>query len=291
MGDRPSDGAVPFEAEVAVTGSHWNSRDHRGLHARTVHIQLLPAESVGDSPIDLYDLRAEDVAVEPVRTFEIAHRDDDVVQSHGGTIRDEWVAESTLGIVGSRNAFSGNDEGGISMVVTSVISTDLALALVRVVVGLVIAAHGAQKVLGVWGGPGLAGWTQGVTRMGLRLPVFWAWVSAFAELAGGIAFAFGFLLPVVAAALTIQMGVAIARAHWGKGFWNSKGGIEFPFTLGAIALINGLSDPGRYSLDRALGLPALGAGVYVVVLVVGTVAYLVSSGAVGAERAKVNRAA
>jgi putative oxidoreductase len=177
------------------------------------------------------------------------------------------------------------------MTFTSVISTDLALALVRVVVGLVIAAHGAQKVLGVWGGPGLAGWTQGVTRMGMRPPVFWAWVSAFSELAGGIAFALGFLLPVVAAALTIQMGVAIARAHWGKGFWNTKGGIEFPFTLGAIAAINGVSDPGAYSLDRALGLPAMGAGVYAVLLVVGTVAYLVSSRAVSAERARVNGAA
>jgi len=176
------------------------------------------------------------------------------------------------------------------VVVTSVINTDLALALVRVVVGLVIAAHGAQKVLGVWGGPGLAGWTQGVTRMGMRAPVFWAWVSSFSELAGGIAFAFGFLLPVVAAALTIQMGVAIQRAHWGKGFWNSKGGIEFPFTLGAVAAINGIADPGAYSLDRALGLPAMGVGVYLVVLVVGTVAYVLSSRA-SAERAKVNRAA
>ena len=177
------------------------------------------------------------------------------------------------------------------MVVTSVISTDLALALVRAVVGLVIAAHGAQKVLGVWGGPGLAGWTQGVTRMGMRPAIFWAWVSAFAELAGGIAFALGFLLPVVAAALTIQMGVAIARAHWGKGFWNSKGGIEFPFTLGTIAAINGVAEPGAYSLDRTLGLPAMGVVVYVVVLVVGVVAYLVGSRAVGAEGAKVNRAA
>ena len=177
------------------------------------------------------------------------------------------------------------------MVVTSVISTDLALALVRIVVGLVIAAHGAQKVLGVWGGPGLAGWTQGVTRMGMRPPVFWAWVSAFSELAGGIAFAIGFVLPVVAAALTIQMAVAIERAHWGKGFWNSKGGIEFPFTLGAIAAINGVADPGIYSLDRSLGLPAMGAGVYVLVLVVGIVAYLVGSRAFRVEAAKVNRPA
>ena len=163
------------------------------------------------------------------------------------------------------------------MIITSVISTDLALALVRAVVGLVIAAHGAQKVLGVWGGPGLAGWTQGMTRMGMRPAAFWAWVSAFAEFAGGIAFAFGFLLPLVGAALTIQMGVAIARAHWGKGFWNSKGGIEFPFTLGSIAAINGLAEPGAYSLDRALGLPAMGAGVYLAALLVGLVAYLVGA--------------
>jgi putative oxidoreductase len=95
----------------------------------------------------------------------------------------------------------------------------------------------------------------------------------------------------VAAALTIQMAVAIARAHWAKGFWNSKGGIEFPFTLGAIAAINGLVDPGAYSIDRALGLPAMGAGVYVAVLVVGAVAYLVGARAVGSEPAKVNRAA
>jgi putative oxidoreductase len=177
------------------------------------------------------------------------------------------------------------------MTITSVISTDLALALVRAVVGLVIAAHGAQKVLGVWGGPGLAGWTQGIRRMGMRPPVFWAWASAFAELAGGIAFALGFLLPVVAAALMIQMSVAIARAHWGKGFWNSKGGIEFPFTLGGIAAINGVADPGAYSLDRTLGLPAMGAGVFVAVLLVGVVAYLVGARAVGPEPAKVNRAA
>lgn len=175
------------------------------------------------------------------------------------------------------------------MNITSAISTDLAVALVRAVVGLVIAAHGAQKVLGVWGGPGLAGWTQGLTRMGMRPPAFWAWVSAFAELAGGIAFAVGFLLPVVAAALTIQMGVAIARAHWGKGFWNSKGGIEFPFSLGAIAALSGVADSGAYSLDRALGLPAMGAGVYVAVLVVGLIAYLVGARAVAAEPAKAHR--
>jgi putative oxidoreductase len=127
--------------------------------------------------------------------------------------------------------------------------------------------------------------------MGMRPPVFWAWASAFAELAGGVAFALGFLVPVVAAALTIQMGVAIARAHWSKGFWNKEGGIEFPFTLGAIAAVSGLADPGAYSLDRALGVPALGAAAYGAVLVVGTIAYLIGARAVSVETPKVKRAA
>src|SRR2546422_11656702 len=100
------------------------------------------------------------------------------------------------------------------MIVTSVISTDLAIALVRAVVGLVIAAHGAQKVLGVWGGPGLAGWAQGITGMGKRPPIFWALVSAFAGLAGGVAFALGFLVPVDTAAVTVQMSGAVWRARW-----------------------------------------------------------------------------
>lgn len=91
--------------------------------------------------------------------------------------------------------------------------------------------------------------------------------------------------------MTIQMSVAIARAHWAKGFWNSKGGIEFPFALGAIAAINGVAEPGAYSLDRALGLPAMGAGVFAAVLVVGAVAYLVGARAVGPETAKVSRPA
>ncbi|HEV8535738.1 MAG TPA: DoxX family protein [Candidatus Limnocylindria bacterium] len=177
------------------------------------------------------------------------------------------------------------------MIATPVISTDLALALVRAVVGLVIAAHGAQKVLGVWGGPGLAGWTQGMTRMGMRPAAFWAWTSAFAELAGGIAFALGLLVPIVAAALTIQMSVAIARAHWTKGFWSTKGGIEFPFTLGAIAAINGLADPGRYSLDHALDLPMLGSGAYFAVLLIGTVAYLIGSRRLATEPVKVTKVA
>jgi hypothetical protein len=55
-----------------------------------VHVQLLLANSVGDSPVDLYDLRSEDVAIEDVRPLEIADRDDNVVQAHASHDTSEW---------------------------------------------------------------------------------------------------------------------------------------------------------------------------------------------------------
>jgi putative oxidoreductase len=160
---------------------------------------------------------------------------------------------------------------------TPVISSDLALALVRGVVGLIVAAHGAQKAFGLWGGPGLAGWIQAMKRMGLRPPTFWGYLTAGAELVGGLALAVGLLVPVAAAVVTMQMLVAIQRAHWAKGFWNSKGGIEFGLVLTAVAAACGVADPGGYSLDRVAGVPTLGAGVYVVLLVVGWIIYFASS--------------
>jgi putative oxidoreductase len=171
------------------------------------------------------------------------------------------------------------------MTFTSVISTDLAFALARAVVGLVVAAHGAQKVFGAWGGPGIEGWKAGMTRMGMRPPTFWGYVSALTELVGGVALALGFLVPVVGALVTMQMAVAIQRAHWAKGFFNSKGGFEFPLTVALVATAAGIADPGAYSLDRALGVPGLGAGAYLIVLALAWLAYVAGSRPARAESA------
>ena len=160
---------------------------------------------------------------------------------------------------------------------TPVISIDLAFALARAIVGVVIAAHGAQKLFGVWGGPGLAGWTAGMARMGMRPAALWAVLTALAEFAGGIALGLGFLLPITAAIVTMQIGTALAKIHWPKGFWSNAGGIEFTLVLVAVALISGISDPGAWSLDRVLGIPALGAGTYLVVLVLSWLVYIAGS--------------
>jgi putative oxidoreductase len=130
----------------------------------------------------------------------------------------------------------------------------LGLLVLRLVVGLTMAAHGAQKVFGWWGGPGIKGWTEAMTRLRIRPAVPFAWLSALAELGGGILFALGLLSPLGTLAITGTMLVAIATVHWPNGFWNGKRGYEFNLTLLASAIAVGLSGPGTYSLDQAFGI-------------------------------------
>ncbi len=129
---------------------------------------------------------------------------------------------------------------------------DIAVLLLSLGVGLTFAAHGAQKAFGWWGGPGVQGWTSAITRMGFRpVPVFVV-LSIAAELLGGIALAIGFLTPFAAAAVVGAATVILLHVHWAKGFWNTKGGYEFPLLLGLGAAVLGLLDPGLFSVDHAL---------------------------------------
>jgi putative oxidoreductase len=133
-------------------------------------------------------------------------------------------------------------------------SADLGLLVLRLVVGLTFAAHGAQKAFGWWSGPAFAGWTTAVGSMGFRPAGFWALVSTAAELAGGLLFAAGLLTPLASAALIAQSVVIVVKVHLPKGFWNRNGGIEFPLSLaaGVVAIIG--TGPGSATLDAALGL-------------------------------------
>ena len=126
------------------------------------------------------------------------------------------------------------------------------ILVLRLVVGLTLAAHGGQKLFGWWSGPGLKGWTGAMARMRIRPAAPWAWASALAEFVGGIGLALGFLTPLPSFAIAGAMLVAIALVHWPKGFFNTKGGFEINLTLLAAVAAIALIGSGSISLDAAL---------------------------------------
>ena len=127
------------------------------------------------------------------------------------------------------------------------------ILLLRVVLGLIMAAHGAQKLFGWWNGPGLQGIHGWLTSM--RFRGGWAPVALLVagEFGGGLLLAAGLFVPFAAFAIVAVMLVAIATTHWRNGFWNGAGGYEFNLLIlvGAAALA--ATGGGRFSLDRAFG--------------------------------------
>jgi putative oxidoreductase len=134
------------------------------------------------------------------------------------------------------------------------ISLSTGLLILRLVAGLTLAAHGAQKFFGWFGGNGIKGTLQMQGRMGLKPAPLWAGMVILGEFGGGLSVAFGFLTPLGAAGMVGAMFMAIARSHWKNGFWNSKRGIEFPLQLLAASVAIGVAGPGSYSLDALFGL-------------------------------------
>src|SRR6202049_3245850 len=132
--------------------------------------------------------------------------------------------------------------------------TALGLLILRLGIGLILAAHGAQKLFGVWGGPGMAGWTQSVQRLRIRPAQPWAWVAALSEFGGGVMLGLGLLSPLGSLAIIGAMLVAVATVHLANGFWNGKRGYEFNLSLIVGAAAIAFTGPGTYSLDNALGI-------------------------------------
>jgi putative oxidoreductase len=135
-----------------------------------------------------------------------------------------------------------------------VVDVGVGLALLRVVVGLTLAAHGAQKLFGWWSGPGIAGFSGWLGSMGIRNPRMAAIMAGVFEFFGGILFALGLLTPLAALLIVIVMVTAIATVHWKAGFWSANGGYEFNLLIIASAVAVTMTGPGRYSLDHALEL-------------------------------------
>jgi len=120
----------------------------------------------------------------------------------------------------------------------------VALLILRLVLGTAMAAHGAQRLFGWFGGD--------------RLPrIRFAWGVGLVELSSGVLLAFGFLGPIGPALMISLMLVAILRVHKGSSFFASTNGVELPvlYIAGALAVV--FAGPGQYSLDHLVGLDSI----------------------------------
>ena len=122
----------------------------------------------------------------------------------------------------------------------------------RIALGIIFAAHGAQKALGLFGGKGLAAFTGGETPFGFMRPA-WLWLgaAAFAELIGGILVLAGFLTRVGAFLIFCVMLTAMLGVHWSGGFFLPRG-FEYTFALIGMALALIIAGGGQASVDKAM---------------------------------------
>ena len=122
----------------------------------------------------------------------------------------------------------------------------------RIPIGIIFVAHGAQKLFGAFGGYGLEGTGQFMASLGLTPGYLMALLAGSAEFFGGLALLLGVLVRPAAAALAFAMLVAIFSVHIDKGLFMDKNGYEYALALlgASVALL--ISGAGRVSLDRAI---------------------------------------
>jgi len=124
---------------------------------------------------------------------------------------------------------------------------DISLLVLRVIVGVIMAAHGAQKLFGVFGGGGMQPLVDNIGML--------AYPVAIGEFFGGLGMVVGFLARFSAVANIVIMIGAIAMVHAKNGFFLSNGGYEYNLALIGLLVPIVLVGPGRYSLGRCLPLP------------------------------------
>jgi putative oxidoreductase len=127
------------------------------------------------------------------------------------------------------------------------------LLILRVVLGLGFASHGAQKLFGWFGGGGISGTGSFFETIGFRPGTRFALAAGLGEFLGGTLLALGFLGPVGPALMISVMVVAILTVHRGRGFFVYNNGAELPIVYSTAAVAVAFAGPGQYSIDRVLG--------------------------------------
>jgi putative oxidoreductase len=137
------------------------------------------------------------------------------------------------------------------------VAVSAGLLVVRLVLGLLMAAHGTQKMFGWFGGHGITATAGFFEQLGFRPGRLFATLAAGTEVASGALVALGLFGPVGPALMLPVMIVAIGSVHWSHGLFAMNNGIELPLLFAAGAFALALTGPGAWSLDALLGLDTL----------------------------------
>ncbi|MDD5237366.1 MAG: DoxX family protein [Candidatus Omnitrophica bacterium] len=127
---------------------------------------------------------------------------------------------------------------------------DWASLILRICLGIVFVGHGLQKAFGLFGGPGINGFSEALLTMGFKPAVFWAYLAAYVELIGGLLLLLGIFTRAAAALILILMVVAALKVHIAKGFFLQSGGFEYTFVIACVCLALILMGPGRFAIKR-----------------------------------------
>ncbi|HKY75214.1 MAG TPA: DoxX family protein [Acidimicrobiia bacterium] len=135
---------------------------------------------------------------------------------------------------------------------------DTGLFILRIVVGLLLVGHGAQKLFGWFGGAGLTRTASYFGSIGYWPPKLMAGFAGGAELVGGAALAAGFMTPLAAAVVIgVMVNVAVA-VHSRSGLWAANNGYEYPLVIATVATALAFTGAGSTSVDAWLGLSSGG---------------------------------
>ena len=156
---------------------------------------------------------------------------------------------------------------------------DIGLLILRLYLGVNFLAYGAQKVFGMFDGPGIAGYSQWLGSLGFRPKRAMGWTGALTEFFAGVLMLVGFVTPLASAMIVGQMIVAAVAVHLENGYFNSDGGITYHLSLISASAALAFTGPGAYSVDALLdwslagptwGVAAIGVGALTALAVLGS---------------------
>ncbi|MDD5165896.1 MAG: DoxX family protein [Candidatus Omnitrophica bacterium] len=125
---------------------------------------------------------------------------------------------------------------------------DLAILVLRVCLGVVFVAHGAQVAFGLFSGPGIGGFSDMLAGLGFKPALFWAYVGGYTELIGGAFLILGIFTRIAAFFILVFILVATLKVHLSKGFFIQAGGFEYNFVITCVCIALIILGTGKFGI-------------------------------------------